>query len=79
VDASVVRTGVDVALVCAGGGREVAANEGFQHAVAAEGYEGAVVGMGGVVEGVVRGEAVVEVCGVVLGSDISTMHGTDQT
>jgi hypothetical protein len=32
-----------------------------------------------VVEGVVRGEAVVEVCGVVLGSDISTMHGTDQT
>lgn len=44
----------------------MAADEGFEDAVAAEGYEGAVVRVRGVVEDVVGGEAVVEVCGVVL-------------
>lgn len=34
--------------------------------MAAEGHEGAIVGMRGVVERVVGGEAVVEICGVVL-------------
>lgn len=66
VDAPVVRAGVDVALVGAGGGREVAADQRFEDTVAAEGDEGAVVGVGRVVEGVVGGEAVVKVCGVVL-------------
>lgn len=66
VDAAVVRAGVDVALVGGGGRGEVAADEGFEDAVAAEGYEGAVVGVRGVVQDVVGGEAVVEVCGVVL-------------
>ena len=45
----------------------MAADERFEDAVAAEGYEGAVVGVRGVVQGVVGREAVVEVCGVVLG------------
>ena len=67
VDAAVVGAGVDVALVGGGWGREVAADQCFEDAVAAEGDEGAVVGVWGVVEGVVWGEAVVEVCGVVLG------------
>ena len=44
----------------------MAADEGFEDAVAAEGHEGAVVRVGGVVEDVVGSEAVVEVCGVVL-------------
>jgi hypothetical protein len=66
VNPAVVRAGVDVALVGGGCGREVAADERFEDAVAAEGYEGAVVWVGGVVEDVVGGEAVVEVCGVVL-------------
>lgn len=44
----------------------MAADEGFEDAVAAEGYQGAVVRVRGVVEDVVGGEAVVEVCGVVL-------------
>lgn len=66
VHAAVVRAGVDVALVGGGGRGEVAADQRFEDAVAAEGDEGAVVGVRGVVEGVVGGEAVVEVCGVVL-------------
>ena len=45
----------------------MAADERFEDAVAAEGYEGAVVGVGRMVEGVVGREAVVEICGVVLG------------
>jgi len=49
VHAAVVRAGVDVALVRGGGRGEVAANERFEDAVAAEGYEGAVVGVRGVV------------------------------
>lgn len=65
--ATVVRAGVNVALVGGGGRGEVAADQRFEDAVPAEGHEGAVVGMRGVVEGVVGGEAVVEVCGVVLG------------
>ena len=67
MDAAIVGAGVDVALVGGGWGREVAADQRFEDAVAAEGDEGAVVGVWGVVEGVVWGEAVVEVCGVVLG------------
>lgn len=63
---TVVRAGVDVALVGTGGRRKVAADEGLEDAVAAEGDERAVVWMRGVVEDVVGGEAVVEVCGVVL-------------
>lgn len=63
---AVMRAGVDVALVGAGGWREVAADERLEHAVAAEGYEGAVVRMRCVVEDVVGGEAIVEVGGVVL-------------
>jgi len=49
VDFSVVGTGVDVALIGGSGRGEVAADEGFEDAVAAEGHEGAVVGVGGVV------------------------------
>lgn len=71
VHAAVVRAGVDVALVGGGGRGEVAADQRFEDAVAAEGYEGAVVRVGGVVEDVVGGEAVVEVCGVVLISCVS--------
>lgn len=71
--AAVVRAGVDVALVGGRGGREVAADEGFEDAVAAEGDEGAVVGVGRVVKGVVRGEAVVEVCCVILELGVSGM------
>jgi hypothetical protein len=66
VDFAVVRAGVDVALVGAGGRGEVAANQRFEDAVAAEGDEGAVVGVWSVVEDIVGGEAVVEVRGVVL-------------
>jgi hypothetical protein len=77
VDASVVRAGIYVALVRAGGWREVAADQCFEHAVAAEGYEGAVVRVGCVVEGIVGREAVVEVCGVVLWSHVSTMRGIE--
>lgn len=44
----------------------MAADERFEDAVAAEGDEGAVVGVGLVGAGVVGGEAVVEVGGVVL-------------
>lgn len=44
--AAVVRAGVDVALVGGGGRGEVAADQRFEDAVAAEGYEGAVVGVG---------------------------------
>lgn len=64
--AAVVRAGVDVALVGGGGGREVASDEGFEDAVAAEGDEGAVVRVGLVLEHIVGGEAVVEVRGVFL-------------
>jgi len=66
VDLTVVRAGVDVALVGGGGRREVAADQRFENAVTAEGDEGAVVGVGGMIEDVVGGEAVVEVRGVVL-------------
>lgn len=66
VHATVVRAGVNVALVGGGGRGEVAADQRFEDAVAAEGHEGAVVGVRGVVEGVVGREAVVEVRGVVL-------------
>lgn len=66
VHTAVVRARVDVSLVCGGSGREVAANEGFENAVAAESYEGAVVRVRGVVEDIVWSEAIIEVCGVVL-------------
>jgi hypothetical protein len=49
VHAAIVRAGVDVALVGGGGRGEVAADERFEDAVATEGYEGAVVWVGGVV------------------------------
>jgi hypothetical protein len=70
VDLAVVRAGVDVALVCGAGGAEVAADESFEYAVAAERYETAVVGVGRVGCSVVGGEAVVETCCVVL-----VLHG----
>lgn len=63
---AVVGAGVNVALVCGGGGGEVAADEGFEDAVAAEGDEGAVVRVRDVGGFFVGGEAVVEVCGKVL-------------
>ena len=66
VDFAVVRAGVDVPSVSRAGRGEVAADEGFEDAVAAEGDEGAVVGVGLVVFDVVGGEAVVEVGCVVL-------------
>ena len=66
VDFAVVRARVDVAAVGAAGRGEVAADEGFEDAVAAEGDEGAVVRVRLVVFGVVGREAVVEVGGVVL-------------
>jgi hypothetical protein len=44
----------------------MAADERFEDAVAAEGYEGTVVGVGSVGSGVVGREAVVEICGVIL-------------
>ena len=66
VHAAVVRAGVDVALVGGCGRGEVAADQGFEDAVAAECDEGAVVGMRRVVQDVVGREAVVEVCCVVL-------------
>ena len=44
----------------------MAADESFEDTVAAEGDEAAVVGMGRVFFDVVGGEAVVEVCRVVL-------------
>jgi len=66
VHAAVVRAGVDVSLVCGGRRREMAANESFEDAVAAEGHEGAVVRVRSVIEDVVWSEAVIEVCGVVL-------------
>ena len=72
VHAAVVGAGVDVSLVGGGCGGEVAADEGLEDTVAAEGHEGAVVRVGGVVEDVVGGEAVVEVCGVVLLMIVST-------
>jgi hypothetical protein len=73
VHAAVVRTGVDVSLVCGGCRREVAADESLEDAVAAEGHEGAVVRVGCVVEDVVGRKAVVEVCGVVLLMIVSTV------
>ena len=63
---AVVGAGVNIATVGGAGRREVAADERFEDAVAAEGDEGAVVGVRPVVFGVVGAEAVVEVCGVVL-------------
>ena len=44
----------------------MAADQSFEDAVAAEGDEAAVVGVGLVVVGIVGGEAVVEICCVVL-------------
>lgn len=64
--AAVVRAGIDVALVGGCGRGEVAADQGFEDAVAAECDEGAVVGMRRVVQDVVGREAVVEVRCVVL-------------
>ena len=63
--------GVDVAAVGAAGGREVAPDERFEDAVAAEGDERAVVWVRLVVVCVVEGEAVVEVCCIILPFEVS--------
>ena len=60
------RSGVNVPTICTAGWGEVAPYERFEDAVAAEGYEAAVVRVRLVVCCVVEGEAVVEVRGVVL-------------
>ena len=72
VHAAVVGAGVDVSLVGGGWRGEVAADEGLENAVAAEGHEGAVVWVGCVIEHIVGRESVVEVCGVVLVTIVST-------
>lgn len=63
---AVMAAGVDVPPIGAAGRGEVAADERFEDAVAAEGHEGAIVGVRGVVVLVVGAEAVVEVCCEVL-------------
>lgn len=75
VDLAVVRAGVNVATVGGSGWREVAANEGFEDAVATESDEGAVVRVRVVVFGVVGAEAVVEVGRVVLRDKTSVFDG----
>ena len=69
--ATIVRTGVDVSLVGGGCRREVATDEGLEDAMATESHQGAVVRMWCMVEHIVGSEAVVEVCGVVLGMIVS--------
>ena len=53
VDFAVVRAGVEVSAVGRAGWGEVAADESFEDAVAAEGDEGAVFGVWSVVVGIV--------------------------
>ncbi len=64
-------TAIDEAAIGGTGGGEVAPDQSLEDAVAAKGDEGAVVGVQGVGFGVVGGEAVVEVCGVVLFATLS--------
>lgn len=71
VDLAVVRAGVDVSAVCAARWGEVAADQGFENTMPAEGDERAVVWVRLMVFGVVRREAVVEVSCVVLESSQS--------
>ena len=64
----VVAPGVDVAPVRTSRRGEMAPNQRFEDAVAAESDEGAVVRMRVMVIDVVGGESVVEICGVILQS-----------
>lgn len=66
IDLAIVGARVDIPAICAAGGREMATYEGLKDAVAAEGDQGAIVGVWAVIFHVVGREAVVKVCGVVL-------------
>ena len=68
IDLAIVRARVDVAAIGTTRRTEVASNKSFEHAMASECNEGAVVRMWLMVGGIIEGEAVVEVRGVILKS-----------